>query len=151
MKIAIGSDHAGFVLKEHLRALVSSLGHEVDDFGCYSCESVDYPDVSLAVARSVAAGRFDRGILVCGSGQGTCIAANKIQGIRATLCNDLYAATYTRSHNDANVMTLGERIVGPGLAEAIVATWLATEFSGDARHQRRIDKIHEAEQEGMNA
>lgn len=150
MKIALGSDHAGFCLKQHLVGYVAEQGHQAHDFGCPSTESVDYPDVSLAVARAVAAGEFDRGILVCGSGQGTCIAANKVPGIRAVLCNDLYSATLTRTHNDANVMTLGERVIGVELAEQIVTTWLAAEFGGDARHQRRIDKISQAEREELS-
>ena len=147
MRIALGSDHAGFVLKEHLREFVTSLGHQVEDYGCHSPESVDYPEVALRVGQAVAAGEAERGILVCGSGQGTCIAANKVPGIRATLCNDLYAAVMTRSHNDANVMTIGERVVGVDLAERIVSTWLTTEFSGAARHQRRLDQIRRYEQE----
>lgn len=147
MRIALGADHAGFVLKEHLREFVASLGHHVEDFGCHSLESVDYPEVSLRVGRAVAEGEVDRGILVCGSGQGTCIAANKVPGVRAVLCNDLYAATMTRSHNDANVMTLGGRVVGIDLAERIVSTWLHTEFSGAVRHRRRLEQIRRYEEE----
>jgi len=152
MRIAIGSDHAGFRLKERLREFLQlDLQHEVRDFGCHTEESCDYPDVSLEVARQVASGQFDRGVLVCGSGQGTCIAANKVPGIRAALCNDLYSAELTRLHNDTNIITLGERVVAEKLAELIVQKWLETEFSGEDRHQRRIDKIRQAEREACDS
>jgi ribose 5-phosphate isomerase B len=145
MRIAIGADHAGFTLKEHLRATLAELGHEVVDMGTDSEESVDYPPIMAAVARAVAAGDADRGIVLGGSGQGEQIAANKIRGIRAALCNDLYTARLSVSHNDANVLSMGARVVGQGLADEIVTLWLDTPFDG-GRHQRRIDQITEIEE-----
>jgi ribose 5-phosphate isomerase B len=144
MRIAIGADHAGFALKEHLVATLLRLGHDVDDRGTFTEQPVDYPNISADVARAVAGGRADRGIVVGGSGQGEQMAANKIRGIRAALCNDLYTARMSREHNDANVLTLGGRIVAFTLADEIVALWLATPFEG-GRHQRRVDQIHELE------
>ena len=144
MRIAIGSDHAGFELKEHLRAYLADAGHEVADMGTDSTESVDYPPICAGVAREVVAGRADRGIVLGGSGQGEQIAANKVRGARAALCNDLYTARYSRLHNDANVLSIGARVVGVGLAEAIVDSWFATDFEG-GRHQRRVDEIAEIE------
>jgi ribose 5-phosphate isomerase B len=144
MRIAIGADHAGFPLKEHLVATLQRLGHDVDDRGTFTSQPVDYPLICADVARAVAAGRVDRGIVVGGSGQGEQIAANKIRGIRAALCNDLYTARMSREHNDANVLTLGGRIVAFTLADEIAALWLATPFEG-GRHQRRLDQIHELE------
>ena len=145
MRIAIGADHAGFALKEHLVATLRRLGHEVDDRGTFTPQSVDYPEISADVARAVSAGRADRGIVVGGSGQGEQMAANKIPGVRAALCNDLYTARMSRAHNDANVLTMGGRIVAFTLAEEITALWLATPFEG-GRHQRRVDQIHELDQ-----
>ena len=144
MRIAIGSDHAGFLLKEHLKGTLQRLGHSVDDHGTTSEEAVDYPPICLAVARAVVEGRAERGIVLGGSGQGEQIAANKVHGIRAALCNDLYTARLSREHNDANVLSIGGRIVGTGLADEIVALWLRTGFEG-GRHQRRIDQIAQAE------
>jgi ribose 5-phosphate isomerase B len=144
MRIAIGADHAGFPLKEHLVATLLRLGHDVDDRGTFTSQPVDYPLICADVARAVAAGRVDRGIVVGGSGQGEQIAANKIRGVRAALCNDLYTARMSREHNDANVLTLGGRIVAFTLADEITALWLATPFEG-GRHQRRLDQIHELE------
>lgn len=141
MRISIGADHAGFALKQHLAATLTKLGHEVDDRGTHDDAPVDYPPICAAVAREVAAGRADRGIVIGGSGQGEQIAANKIVGVRAALCNDLYTARLSREHNDANVLAMGGRVVAaPGLADEIVALWLATAFEG-GRHQRRIDQI----------
>lgn len=145
MRIAIGADHAGFLLKEHLKQTLQRLGHHVDDHGTDSEASVDYPPICLGVARAVAEGRADRGIVVGGSGQGEQIAANKIAGARAALCNDLYTARLSRQHNDANVLSMGGRIVAFGLADEILALWLETPFEG-GRHQRRIDQIRAAEQ-----
>jgi len=145
MRIAIGADHAGLPLKEHLVGALRRLGHEVNDLGTFSTQAVDYPQISADVARAVADGRADRGIIIGGSGQGEQMAANKIPGVRAALCNDLYTARMSRSHNDANVLTMGGRIVALALAEEIAAVWLATPFDG-GRHQRRIDQIHELEQ-----
>ena len=144
MKIAAGSDHAGYRLKEHLVRLVEAQGHQVTDLGTRSEDSVDYPDFAAAVASEVAAGRADRGLLVCGTGVGVAIAANKVDGIRAATCNDLYTSRLSRAHNDANVLTLGARVVGEGLAEDIVRTFLATEYEA-GRHQRRVEKIHAIE------
>ncbi len=144
MRVAIGADHAGFLLKEHLKDTLQRLGHVVDDHGTHSEESVDYPPICIAVGRAVAEGRADRGIVIGGSGQGEQIAANKVRGIRAALCNDLYTARLSRSHNDANVLSLGGRIIAFALADEILALWLDTKFDG-GRHQRRIDQISEAE------
>ena len=147
MKVAIGSDHAGFELKEHLKPLLAELGHDVTDMGTDSTESVDYPPICAGVAREVVQGRADRGIVLGGSGQGEQLAANKVKGARASLCNDLYTARFARLHNDANVLSIGARVVGTGLAEEIVKTWFATDFEG-GRHQRRVDQITEIEAEG---
>lgn len=145
MRIAIGADHAGFALKEHLVATLRRLGHDVDDRGTFTTESVDYPEISADVARAVATGRADRGIVLGGSGQGEQMAANKIPGVRAALCNDLYTARMSREHNDANVLTMGGRIVAFTLADEIAELWLMTPFEG-GRHQRRVNQIHELEQ-----
>jgi ribose 5-phosphate isomerase B len=145
MRIAIGADHAGFVLKRHLIGTLERLGHTVDDRGTHSEEPVDYPGICADVARAVADGRAERGIVLGGSGQGEQIAANKVRGIRAALCNDLYLARLSRQHNDANVLAMGGRVVGVGLADEIVTTWLATAFEG-GRHLRRIEQIAAIEQ-----
>ena len=144
MRIAIGSDHAGVALKTHLTQTLASLGHTVDDHGTHGEAPVDYPPICLAVGRAVAEGRADRGIVLGGSGQGEQIAANKVPGVRAALCNDLYTARLSREHNDANVLSMGGRIVACGLADEILALWLATPFAG-GRHQRRIDQITAAD------
>jgi ribose 5-phosphate isomerase B len=145
MRIAIGADHAGFRLKEHLKQTLERLGHAVDDHGTQSEETVDYPPICLSVGRAVVDGRADRGIVLGGSGQGEQIAANKVVGVRAALCNDLYTARLSRLHNDANVLSMGGRVVAFGLADEILTLWLATPFEG-GRHQRRLDQIREAEQ-----
>ncbi|MGE5815926.1 MAG: ribose 5-phosphate isomerase B [Acidobacteriota bacterium] len=144
MRVAIGADHAGFTLKEHLKGTLAALGHEVHDLGTSSEASVDYPPICAAVGRAVVEGRADRGIMLGGSGQGEQIATNKIAGVRAALCNDLYTARMSRLHNDANVLTMGGRIVASGLADEILKVWLDTPFEG-GRHQRRIDQISELE------
>jgi len=144
VRIAIGADHAGFLLKEHLKGTLARLGHDVTDHGTDSEAAVDYPPICLAVGRAVAEGRADRGIVLGGSGQGEQIAANKVAGVRAALCNDLYTARLAREHNDANVLSMGGRIVALGLADEILAIWLSTPFGG-GRHQRRIDQISAAE------
>ena len=146
MRVSIGSDHAGFPLKQHLVATLEKLGHEVVDLGTDSEEPVDYPPICAAVARMVAAGEVDRGIVLGGSGQGEQIAANKVHGVRAALCNDLYLARMSRQHNDANVLSLGGRIVAPALADEIVQLWLDTPFDG-GRHERRIGQIADIERE----
>jgi ribose 5-phosphate isomerase B len=140
VRIAIGSDHAGFGLKCHIVGLLRESGHDVLDLGTHSREPVDDPPICAEVGRAVAAGTVDRGIVLGGSGQGEQIAANKVRGVRAALCNDLYAARWSRLHNDANVLAMGERVVGEGLAEAVLVTWLTTDFEG-GRHQRRVDQI----------
>jgi ribose 5-phosphate isomerase B len=142
--IAIGADHAGFLLKEHLKTTLQRLGHAVEDHGTHSEEPVDYPPICFAVARDVAEGRAERGIVLGGSGQGEQIAANKVRGVRAALCNDLYTARLAREHNDANVLSMGGRIVAFGLADEIVALWLRTPFEG-GRHQRRLEQIRSEE------
>jgi ribose 5-phosphate isomerase B len=144
MRVAIGADHAGFLLKEHLKQTLTALGHIVDDHGTHSEASVDYPPICIAVGKAVAQGKADRGIVLGGSGQGEQIAANKVPGIRAALCNDLFTARLSREHNDANVLSMGGRIVAFGLADEILTLWLATPFAG-GRHQRRLDQIAEAE------
>ena len=146
MRIAIGADHAGYSLKEHLKTTLTALGHQVDDHGTDSDASVDYPPICAAVGRAVVEGTAERGIVLGGSGQGEQIAANKVPGIRAALCNDLYTARLSREHNDANVLSMGGRIVAFGLAEEIVALWLKTGFDG-GRHQRRLDQISQMERE----
>jgi ribose 5-phosphate isomerase B len=140
MRIAIGADHAGYVLKQHLIGVLEGGGHEVIDLGTDSEESVDYPPICAGVAKKVVDGKAERGIVLGGSGQGEQLAANKVIGARAALCNDLYTAEYSRLHNDANVLSMGARVVGVGLAEAILAKWLETEFEG-GRHQRRVDQL----------
>jgi len=140
MRIAIGSDHAGFSLKQHLVDVLRKLGHHLDDRGTHSEAAVDYPEICADVAREVVSARADRGIVLGGSGQGEQMAANKVAGIRAALCNDLYTARMSREHNDANVLAMGGRIVAPGLADEIIELWLNTGFAG-GRHQRRVDQI----------
>ena len=140
MRIAIGADHAGFALKQHLLGTLQRLGHLVEDFGTHSEDPVDYPEICASVGRAVVDGRADRGVVIGGSGQGEQIAANKVVGVRAALCNDLYTTRMSRQHNDANVLAIGGRIVAPGLADEIVALWLDTAFEG-GRHQRRVDEI----------
>ena len=144
MRIAIGSDHAGFRLKEHLKQVLKADGHEVEDLGTDSEEPVDYPPICAAVGRSVAGGGTERGIVLGGSGQGEQIAANKVPGVRAALCNDLYTARLSRQHNDANVLSMGGRIVAEGLADEILRLWLATPFDG-GRHTRRVEQIADIE------
>ena len=137
MKIAIGSDHGGFALKVVLLPMLQDLGHEIDDVGCYDTDSVDYPAFADTVCERVNGGSADCGILICGTGIGMSMAANKKDGIRAALCSDHYTASMSREHNDANVLCLGERVTGPGVAEEIVKVWLETSFGG-GRHLRRI-------------
>ena len=144
MRVAIGADHAGFLLKEHLKQTLQRLGHSVEDLGTNSEASVDYPPICMAVGRAVVEGRADRGIVLGGSGQGEQISANKVHGARAALCNDLYTARMSREHNDANVLALGARVIACALAEEIVTLWLETPFAG-GRHQRRIDQIADIE------
>jgi len=139
VKIAIGADHGGFHLKEMIRLLVNEVGHEVQDLGCYSTASVDYPDIVRLVCEKVDGGTVDRGILICGTGLGMSMAANRYAHVRAALCHDHYTARMSREHNNANVLCMGERVIGPGVAEDIVRTWLVVEFSG-GRHLGRIEQ-----------
>jgi len=140
MKIAIASDHAGFEYKQRIKQHLISAGHEVCDFGTSSEESCDYPDFIRPAALAVADGRCDRGIVLGGSGNGEAITANRIAGIRATVCWDIESAHFARSHNDSNVLSLGQRMIDPDMLLQIVDTWLTTNFEG-GRHKRRIDKI----------
>lgn len=145
-RIAIGADHAGFELKQHLVATLREAGHAVDDHGTDSTASVDYPAICAGVGRAVRDGGADVGIVVGGSGQGEQLAANKVRGVRAALCNCLYTARLARQHNDANVLSMGARVVGVGLADEIVATFLVTEFEG-GRHARRVAQLTQLESE----
>lgn len=141
MRLAVASDHGGFRLKAEIISFFKEQGIEFEDLGTYSEESVDYPDYALAVAEAVASGKFDLGVVCCGTGIGVSISANKVPGIRAALCHDTFSARMAREHNDANVLTLGQRVVGPGLALDIVRTFLEAGFQGGGRHSRRVDKI----------
>lgn len=142
--IAIGSDHAGYLLKADIIKFLENKGLEVKDFGTNCADSVDYPDYGQAVAEAVSNKECKMGILICGTGIGISIAANKVPGIRAAICTDSYMAKMSRQHNDANVLAIGERVVGPGLALDIIETWLNTEFLGE-RHQNRVNKISNIE------
>lgn len=139
--IALGSDHGGYTLKKEIIAHLESKHIEYKDFGCEGTESCDYPEYGRAVAEAVARGEYEKGILICGTGIGISIAANKVKGIRCALCSDCFSAEATRQHNDANILAMGGRVVGPGLAIKIVDTFLNTPFSEDERHVRRIKKI----------
>ncbi len=141
MRIAMGADHAGFDLKEGLKTLVSDLGHAVVDCGTHSTDPVDYPDIAVKVAQAVTTETVDRGILICGSGVGVCVAANKLKGIRAGLCHDAYSARQGVEHDDMNVLVLGARVIGVELAKDLVRSYLSGRFSGEARHLRRLRKV----------
>lgn len=145
MRIALGSDHAGFKLKEQVMEWLDEWGYEYVDVGTHSEESCDYPDYARRVAEAVVRGDVDRGILICGTGIGMSITANKVRGVRAALCHDVFSARAAREHNDANILCMGARVVGPGPARETVKAWLEAEFTG-GRHQRRIDKIRELEE-----
>lgn len=145
--IAIGSDHGGFALKQEILAHLKERGIEAADLGCYEPVSCDYPEYGKKVAHAVASGEYEKGIIICGTGIGISLAANKVRGIRAALCTDCFMAEMSRQHNDANILALGARVIGPGLALKIVDTFLDTEFSEDERHIRRIRGI-EAEDDG---
>lgn len=144
MKIAIGSDHAGFKLKNIITGSLKEAGKPFEDFGVFSEESADYPEIAKLVAKAVSSGDCSEGILICGTGIGMSIAANKQRGIRAALCSETYSAAHARLHNNANILTMGSRVIGPGLAVAIVEVFLRTSFEG-GRHIRRLDKIAELE------
>lgn len=144
MKVAISSDHGGMNLRKEIMNLLDEMNIEYEDFGPKTSESVDYPDYALPVAEGVASGKYDRGILICGTGIGMSIVANKVKGVRCALVHDVFSAKATRCHNDSNVLAMGERVIGPGLAREIVKTWLNTDFEG-GRHERRVNKITELE------
>lgn len=145
MKVIITGDHAGMTIRSEVKNLLEEMGIEYEDTGC-SCEtSVDYPDYALPAAERVAKGEFDRGIFICGTGIGMSIAANKVKGIRCALTHDVYSAKLTRQHNDSNVLAMGERVVGPGLAREVAKIWLETEFDG-GRHANRLSKVSEYEE-----
>ena len=146
MIVAIGSDHGGFHLKAEIIKKFTQENVEFHDFGTYSTESVDYPDIARIIGKAVVSGECTRGIIICGTGIGVSIAANKIKGIRAALCHDVFSAQMSREHNDANILTMGERVIGAGLAGMIVSTWLKTDFLG-GRHGCRVDKITQLEAE----
>lgn len=145
MQIAIGSDHAGFSLKQTIRGCLSEMGHTYEDFGCYDNGSVDYPDIAFAVADAVASSRFNQGILICGTGIGMSMVANKVPGIRAAICHDTFSARRAREHNNANVLCIGGLIVGEGVVREVITTYLGAEFVG-GRHARRLEKLHAREQ-----
>lgn len=151
MKIALGADHAGFALKNELEAILREAGHDVLDLGTYSEESVDYPDFARAVGEAVADGTSERGIVLCGSGVGASIAANKIPGVRAAICHDAYSAHQGVEHDDMNVLCLGARIVGASLARELVEAFLGAEFSKEERHVRRLNKVKAIEAEALQA
>lgn len=144
MKVAISSDHGGNNLRKEIIELLKELNIEFEDFGPETADSVDYPDYAMPVAEGVASGKFDRGILICGTGIGMSIVANKVKGVRCALVHDVFSAKATRCHNNSNVLAMGERVIGPGLAREIVETWLNTDFEG-GRHERRVNKIAELE------
>lgn len=145
MRIAVGSDHAGYALKEHLASWLAESGHAVYDLGTHSTDPVDYPDYAAAVGQAVLDGRADRGIVICGSGAGASIAANKLQGIRAGVAHDTYSAHQMVEHDDANVLCLGSRVIGQALAEDLVSTFIAAKFKREDRYVRRLDKIRAME------
>lgn len=141
MRVALGSDHAGFELKNHLASTLSNAGYTVFDLGTHTTDSVDYPDFAAAVGKAVVDGRADRGIIVCGSGAGACVAANKIKGIRAALAHDTYTAHQAVEHDDVNVLCLGSRVIGSAVAEELAAAFLTAAFSNEERHVRRLNKV----------
>ena len=148
MKIAIGCDHAGFELKEDLKIFLRERGVEVLDFGTQDGAPIDYPEIGIAVAEKVSTGAIPRGILICGTGMGMSIVANRFQGVRATLCHDLYTARMSREHNDSNLLVLGGRLLGKGIAREIVGIWLETEFLG-GNHRRRVDQIARLDEDNL--
>ena len=149
MRVAVSADHAGFLLKQELVARLSQLGYHVTDLGTHSEAPVDYPDSAEAVARALHTGACDRGLLVCGSGAGVSIAANKFPGVRAAVCHDTYTAHQAVEHDDMNVLCIGARVIGSALAFEIVTTFLTATFSGEERHQRRLNKVLKFEAEGL--
>ncbi len=148
MRIAIGCDHAGFLLKESTATLLRELGHQVIDLGTHNTDPVDYPDYAEKVAVTLREGKADRGILICGSGVGASVAANKVRGIRAGLCHDTYSAHQGVEHDDMNVLVLGARVIGLELAHELVRAFIAARFTGEERHRRRLAKVHALEERG---
>lgn len=146
MQVGLACDHGGFELKEDLKAFLKSMGTEPMDMGTFNEDSVDYPDFGILVAERISRGELERGILICGTGIGMSIVANKFKGVRAALANDLYSSRFSREHTDANILVIGGRIIGKDLAREIVRVWLETPFSG-GRHKRRLDKIEAIEKE----
>jgi RpiB/LacA/LacB family sugar-phosphate isomerase len=146
MRLALGADHAGFELKEKVLALLAELGHQALDLGTHDLQPVDYPDYAEAVGRAVIEGRAERGIVICGSGVGASVAANKVRGIRAGLCHDTYSAHQGVEHDDMNVLVLGSRVIGPELARELVRAFLAARFTNEERHRRRLAKVEAMEQ-----
>ena len=146
MKIAVASDHGGFALKQEVAAYLKELGHEVKDFGCYEPARCDYPDLGIAAAEAVTSGECERGIVMCSTGIGMSIAANKVRGIRCALCGDLFSAEMTRRHNNANMLAMGAFLTPPQLAQRIIDVFLNTEFEAGGRHERRINRLAELEQ-----
>lgn len=148
MQISIGCDHAGFELKERVKQYLKDSDHQIDDQGTFNCESTDYPDFAATVAQTVSEARSERGILICGTGIGMSITANKVAGVRAALCHSVETARLSRQHNDSNVLAIGARVLEPELALAIVEEWLQAQFEG-GRHQKRLDKIGLLEDKGV--
>jgi ribose 5-phosphate isomerase B len=148
MKIAVAADHAGFELKNHLRDAIEKLGHAVTDLGAYNAEPSDYPDFAEAIGKAVHSGQADRGVLICGSGVGASIAANKIHGIRAAICHDTYSAHQGVEHDNMNILVLGSRVIGRALAEDLVKAFLNAQFTNEERHVRRLEKVNRLESNG---
>ena len=146
MKIAMACDHGAFEYKEEIKAMLTQMGHEVKDFGCYDTSSVDYPDMVVPACKAVAANEFDRGVILCGTGIGVSIVANKVKGIRCALVHDVFSAKATRQHNDTNMIAMGQRVIGEGLAIEILNAWLHTDYEG-GRHDLRIQKMMALEEE----
>lgn len=145
MKIAMACDHGAFEYKEELKEMLINMGHEVEDFGCHDTKSVDYPDMIYPAVKSVADGKNDKGVILCGTGIGASITANKVKGIRCALVSDCFSAKATREHNDTNVLAMGQRVIGIELAKEITRIWVNTPFSEDERHARRIQKVMDIE------
>lgn len=145
MKIAVAADHAGFELKNHLRGIIQKLGHTVSDLGAHNAEPSDYPDFAEAIGRAIQSGKVERGVLICGSGVGASIAANKLHQIRAAVCHDAYSAHQGVEHDDMNVLVLGSRVIGRALAEDLVQAFLKAQFTHEARHVRRLEKVDRLE------
>lgn len=148
MRLVIGSDHAGWSLKQHVIDHIKTLGHEVVDVGSYDDKPVDFPDIAREVARTITSGEVERGIMVCGTGVGASIAANKMKGIRAAVCHDIHSAHQSVEHDDVNVMCIGAKIVGPWLASDLISSYLSAEFSTDEDFRRRVEKLHQMDAEG---